>query len=157
MLPACGQIQGVADSPLNKSQREKRRAQVEAALAELAVEFVPLSDVEAADVSQRWLERFAARVKKTKGEWVVNGYRWHGFSYGLEPALSGEQALAAYRKQWPAPFLVFDERATCGYRCEGVYPDLSDVRQDLYVAHKRMKWTMVFTHEQPAIGPFFAE
>ena len=66
--------------------------------------------------------------------------------------------MSAYLGQWQAPFYVFDEALDSFARCEAQpYPDLSALRRDLYVAHQNLKWTAVFTHEQPHLGPFFAE
>jgi hypothetical protein len=113
---------------------------------------------ESSQIDRLWLRTFAQKVKDTHGEWVYRGFRWHGFSYNLQPCLSGRKALATYREQWPGEFFVFDEALTECLRCGRVadYPDLSLLRRDVYVAHHKMKWTMVFTHEQPEIGPFFA-
>jgi len=88
---------------------------------------------------------------------VYHGFRWHGFSYHLQPCLEGEPALNKYLNQWPAPFYVFDESlGFCALCSAESYPDLSNLHGDIYVAHKNMKWTMAFTHEYPHIGPFFA-
>jgi hypothetical protein len=34
--------------------------------------------------------------------------------------------------------------------------DFSQLRMDLYLMPPSLEWTMVFTHEQPGIGPFFS-
>jgi hypothetical protein len=95
-------------------------------------------------------------VRKEKGTPIYQGFRWHGFSFGIEPAKAGEAALSAYQAQWAAPFYIFDEKLEHCLKCEGQpFPNLSDLRADLYVVHHNMKWTMVFTHEEPDLGPFF--
>ena len=86
-----------------------------------------------------------------------NRFRWHGFSYGLQTAVTGADALSDYRRQWQAPYVIFDEEGTWAYSCTSEkYPDLTSLRADIYVAHHNMKWTMIFTHEQPDIGPYLA-
>ena len=125
-------------------------------LSSQGIQFTELSSVDAQRVEERWLQAFAARVKKEKGTPIYMGFKWHGFSYGIEPAKTGEVALRAYQSQWAAPFYVFDEKLDSCLKCEGQpFPNLSELRADLYVVHHNMKWTMVFTHEQPDLGPFF--
>ena len=122
------------------------------------VEFEEIAPEQREEVVKRWLHTFARSVKKTTGSWVYEGFMWHGFSWEFEEAIEGQKALSKYLGQWPAPFLVFDEDQTWCYRCKSeTYPDLTCLGADVYVAHHNMKWTMVFTHEQPDIGPFFRE
>jgi len=126
-------------------------------LRSLGVEVTELDASERRRVNSRWLRTFARGVMEQYGGFVYRGFRWHGFSYGVEPCVEGAAALAEYQRQPPAPFYVFDERLTFCARCSApAYPDLTSLRADLYVAHEDMGWTMAFTHEQPAIGPFFA-
>jgi hypothetical protein len=116
-----------------------------------------LSHDQAQEFERRWLAVFAANVKRRHKAWVYGGFRWHGFSYGLERCIEGSDAIARYSGQHPAKYVVFDEELeeTLSCKSEG-YPDLSSLGRDLYVSHANLKWTMVFTHEQPDIGPFFA-
>jgi hypothetical protein len=124
----------------------------------LGISVAHLLAEESYQIDRLWLSAFAQKVKDTHRKWVYRGFRWHGFSYNLQPCLSGRKALATYHAQWPAEFYVFDEALSECLRCERVadYPDLSPLGRDVYVTHHNMKWTMVFTHEQPQIGPFFA-
>jgi hypothetical protein len=122
------------------------------------VELAELDPQESRDVDRRWLDGFAWRVQQEKGVSIYGGYRWHGFSYHLQPCLEGGPALEAYLRQDNTSFYVFTESMDYCALCHSeTYPDLSTLRQDIYVAHRNMKWTMAFTHEQPHIGPFFAE
>ncbi len=122
------------------------------------VDFDPLNANEGREVIQYWHRTFAGNVKKSTGSWIHNRFRWHGFSYGYQNARAGDEAFNAYKNQWPAPYVVFDEDINWSYSCvSGSYPDFTSFSADIYVAHHNMKWTMVFTHEQPDIGPFFAE
>lgn len=133
-------------------------SQVQALLERDAVTFEPLSADDRDMVVKRWLQVYARNVKQQTGAWVHNSFKWHGFSHGYEAATEGEQALRAYQSQWSASYVIFDEDESWALACASqAYPDLSALGADLYVAHHNMKWTMVFTHEQPQDGPFFAE
>ena len=84
--------------------------------------------------------------------------RWHVFSFHRYPSLEGAAALSAYLGQWSAPFYVFNEALDFCALCDAQpYPDLSELRCDIYVTHQNLKWTVAFTHEQPHLGPFFAQ
>ena len=121
------------------------------------VTFEALSQEDTRATETAWLQKFANGVKQATGHWIHDRFRWHGFTYKYEPCLSGEEARNAYHDQWAAPFVIFNEDLTWAFRCSAErLPDFSDLRADIYVAHHNMKWTMVFTHEQPDIGPFFA-
>lgn len=118
-----------------------------------------LSSAELGEVCREWLQRFAARVRRQEGSWVFKGFKWHGFSYGIETCLAGESALRAYQST-KGRFFLFDENESFGFLCKTpfpVRPDLSQFRTDIYLVDSDFSWTMVFTHEQPEIGPFFAE
>jgi hypothetical protein len=123
------------------------------------VELRELSKADLASVCNQWLRRFASRVKNQEDTWVYRGFKWHGFSYGIEPCLSGEAALSAYGKT-KGRFYVFDEEGSYGYFCKTAFPfrpDLAEFHADIYVTSADFSWTLAFTHEQPQIGPFFAE
>lgn len=120
------------------------------------VEFESLCNERRLKTEKSWLQTYAANVKMQTGSWVHAGFMWHGFSYGYERAVEGNAALQKYQNNWPAPFIVFDEQLTWAFRCDSTqYPDFSKFGADIYVAHHNMKWTMVFTHEQPHQGPYF--
>ena len=115
--------------------------------------FAPLPATEARALDQRWLATFASSLAVKQ-----RAYRWHAFSFHRNPCLNGVAALSAYRSQWSAPFYVFDETLSFCALCEAKsYPDLSALRRDIYVTHHNLKWTMAFTHEQPDLGPFYAQ
>lgn len=134
-----------------------KKSQIEHFLISQSVDFVPLSPVESEQVKTDWLATYALRVKKNTGAWIHNGFRWHGFSYGLQSAITGSDAVVGYQKQWPASYVVFNENNDWAYSCTSDrYPDFTSFQADIYVAHHNMKWTMVFTHEQPDLGPYLA-
>ena len=134
-----------------------KKIHIESFLSALEVDFYPVQSDESEQLKKLWLFAYAARVKNETGLWIHNRFRWNGFSYGHQTAVSGSDALIAYQSQWQAPYVIFDEEDTWAYLCTSEkYPDLTSFRADIYVAHHNMKWTMVFTHEQPDIGPYFA-
>ena len=127
-------------------------------LDDFGAAFSVLSKEDSQEFERRWLETFARNVKAHHGKWIYRGLRWHGFSYNLQPYdRRGLRAIDTYLAQWPAEYVVFDEDLQEALRCRSErYPDLSPLVQDIYVSHANLKWTMVFTHEQPDIGPYFA-
>ena len=134
-----------------------RTSEIDALLSDLGAEFRQMTQTESDRVRQQWLHAFAKNVKAETGVWVHNRFRWHGFSYGLQTALEGAAALNSYQTQWRAPYVLFDEEDHWAYACTSqAYPDFTRFHEDIYVAHHNMKWTMVFTHESPDIGPYFA-
>lgn len=127
-------------------------------LDDFGATFSVLARDELQEFERRWLETFACHVKAHHGKWIYRGFRWHGFSYNLQPYdKRGSRAIETYLAQCPAKYVVFDEELKEALRCmSDRYPDLSPLGNDLYVTHANLKWTMVFTHEQPDIGPYFA-
>ena len=131
--------------------------QIEDFLTEHEVDFRAAPADESEQFKKQWLLTYVPRVKKETGEWIHNRFRWHAFSYGYQSATTGTEALIAYQRQWQASYVIFDEEDSWTYFCSSKkYPDFSSLRADIYVAHHNMKWTMVFTHEQPDIGPYLA-
>jgi len=97
-------------------------------------------------------------VKATTGKWQYEGHDWHAFSWGFSRALEGDAARAAYQKQAAAEWVVLAPgRDPSAWSCRGAPPpDLSPLGWDLYVFDPACEWTMVFTHEQPTIGPYYS-
>ena len=129
---------------------------IEEFLVSQRVEFDPIELADAKEVEKRWLHAFAQNVKKETGSWIFNKFKWHGFRCKYESALEGKNALRRYHEQWPAPYYLFDEGGNWCYQCQSdKYTDFTGLRDDIYVAHHNLKWTMVFTHEQAHDGPYF--
>jgi len=127
-----------------------------ATLISMGVELADVSEQERSLVDQRWMAAFAYQGTAECHVSSYRIYRWHAFSYRKQPCLEGAQALEEYLAQWQAQFYVFNEALSfCALGESETYPDLSGLHEDLYVTHHNMKWTMVFTHEQPHTGPFF--
>ena len=85
-------------------------------------------------------------------------FRWHPFGLGLLPCLRGPAAMAAYQESPLAPFFIFDDDMIFCAKCHGDhFPDLSVLKEDLYVVEGCLRWTMAFSHDQPKRGPYFAK
>ncbi len=110
---------------------------------------------------QTWREIYCAPVHAATGKWVIGGaggYSWHTFSYEYFPCLEGRRALAEYSAQPVGEIIVLTERCNdLAFRStEADLPDFSDLYQDVYVAPSNFAWSMVFTHERDAFGPYFS-
>lgn len=107
-----------------------------------------------------WLDTYAHQVRAKHGKWVVDGYRWHGFSSRLVPSVDGDDAIDHYLDQWASETVLFDEQLTFCLRCEKTKPHRSIVESlgfhDFYLCHHNMKWTLALTHESGWLGPYFS-
>lgn len=127
-------------------------------LSDHSTDAVNLSREATEQFNVAWLKTFASLIKKEHGAYIYLNYRWHGYSFRVQPCTSGKEAIESYKRQANSPFYVFNESLSYCALCKAEeYPDLSSLQRDIYVAHHKLKWTMAFTHEQPQIGPFFAE
>ncbi len=141
-----------------KKMNEEEKKRISEFLLNHSVSAIDLSKEAAEKFSEQWVRIFAPLVKKEHGVYIHRGYRWHAYSYRLQPCIEGEEAINKYRHQPDSPFYVFNESLSYCALCKADrYPELSGLHTDIYVTHNKMAWTMAFTHEQPQIGPFFAE
>ncbi len=110
-------------------------------------------------IQKAWLQAFCQEVKARRGRWIHNGSMWHAFSFDYCACLRGLKALAAYERVQGGPCYAFNEDMDtgCGFTATAGPPDLTSSKDDWYVCAQDMGWTMVFTHEQPELGPFFAK
>ena len=95
-------------------------------------------------------------VHQSTGKYRYLGFHWHAFSYEFTAAQSGPSALEAYLSLESQPVLVIPEdwRNSCGVRCSGHgLPDLTELRDDLYVFPESLEWSMAFTRFFPAADP----
>jgi hypothetical protein len=115
-------------------------------------------EVERWRLMQAWRGLFARAVWDRYGKWVHRGYHWHAFSSGLVPAKHGARALQLYLAERVTTLLVLPEdEGGSGLSCRVVAPvDFSPLRLDLLVAPPSLEWTIVFTHEQPELGPYYS-
>jgi len=108
---------------------------------------------------QSWREIYCAPVHAATGRWTPGGGpSWHTFSQGSYPSLRGKPAWREYEAQESAELLVLpEEDHVTAIRCASPSPlDFSGLFIDVYVAPPSFAWTMVFTHEHPDYGPYFA-
>lgn len=107
---------------------------------------------------QAWREIYCAPVQAATGKWTIAGIGWHAFSDGYFPSLRGQRALDQYRAQESNDLLVLpeDDRETA-IRCTSSTPVDFSGMGDVYIAPTSFAWTMVFTHEDPDYGPYFAQ
>ena len=128
---------------------------------ELARRTAAVAEISPADTARlwdRWDQTFGRPVRERTGKPVFGGIRWHAFSWSFTRAESGQRALELYAAEPGAELVVLLE----GYDrpsfrlSEGSPIDFSRCGMDLYVIPGSFDWTMVFTHEQPWIGPFFS-
>ncbi len=89
---------------------------------------------------------------------VYRKIRWHAFSYGFSAHQSGADALSSYlAHRLPGKLYLLDEMGREGYQFSSSCPiDFSTCARDIYIFPETMEWTMVFTHEQPHFGPYYA-
>jgi len=118
----------------------------------------PLDPETSASVQQRWLEQYCSNVKAQTGDWIHLGFRWHAYSYGFEVAVSGDEARDLYRSKDQSTYLIYFESYGQLFDCVGpACPDLSGLKDDVYLFPADLSWTMIFTHEEGiGFGPFFA-
>jgi len=119
---------------------------------------VPLSHRETWSWQQRWRTVFAKELHAATGKWVFNDFDWHVFSFGHHESKMANAAWAEYRRLEPCSFLVLsaENRRTFGFTCNGKPPDRLKAGIDILVTPTSLEWTMVFTHEEPVCGPYFA-
>lgn len=129
-------------------------------LEERGASVEPLSKKEVKELWQRWCEIYCQPVKARTGSYCYKGIFWHTYSWNFFPSKSGQKALTCYQSEPLCPVLIIPEPwpRYPEVRCSAPqHLDLSDLLLDLYVFPETLDWTLVFTHEQPSIGPFFAK
>jgi hypothetical protein len=127
-------------------------------LASAGCEPVQLADKEVWSWQQRWRAVYAKELHAAIGKWTFNGFDWHVFSFGHHESKTGDAAWVEYGRLEPCSFLVLsaEDRWTFGFSCSGKPPDRLKAGIDVLVTPTSLEWTMVFTHEEPACGPYFA-
>lgn len=107
-----------------------------------------------ADEARQWAHRWLEVFGRDRQGMSTKAYMWHVLSGGRYPSVSGEQAAAAYAEQTGAEFVVLsNDRISAVLSC--VRPE-SRTWSDCYVFPPNLAWTMVFTHEDGWLGPYFA-
>ena len=106
---------------------------------------------------QAWREVYCAPIHAATGKWTRGGFGWHTFSDGHFPSLRGRRALEQYSAQESNDLLVLPEDDhEKAIRCTSRVPVNFSEMGDIYIAPSSFAWTMVFTHEDPEYGPYFA-
>lgn len=124
-------------------------------LQQVSAASVPRAEVHA--LQREWRRVFAHRVKTLTGKDVYLGFDWHAFGYSLVYSLAGDEARSAFRAGVCESFYVLphmDEYG--GYRCHAsTLPQFDRKNIDAYICPFDFGWTMVYTHEGDAFGPYF--
>ena len=103
-----------------------------------------------------WRRVYARPLGRATGVWHRGKYDWHVFSHRDTFALEREAARAAYHAQACKVLLVItDDKRRPGYRVVSAEPVVPD-EADAYVFPPDLAWTMVFTHEDGWLGPYFS-
>jgi hypothetical protein len=128
-------------------------------LTEAGCQPVEMTDKDVWSWQQGWRTVFAKELHAATGKWVLLDIDWHVFSYEHHKSKTGDAAWNEYRRMEPCSFVVLsaESRQTFGFACEGKPPDRLKARIDIIVAPTSLEWTMVFTHEEPMYGPYFAK
>lgn len=132
---------------------------IEAALTAAGADWILLPRREARQAQRRWRATYRLCSTLAGRRWSRNDLEWHVFSFDTFPHLTGEAALAEYRKQAPAEFFVWlEHRDSPCFRCRGgTLPDFSAGRVDIHIFPADLAWTMAFTHEESlGLGPYFS-
>jgi hypothetical protein len=117
-----------------------------------------ISRQEKQQLQQQWRAAFAFNLRTQMARRQSSDRDWRVFSTKQAVCREGAVAISLYsRVRVPDFFIVPEDEGLPGLRCTGdTPPDLSVLQLDLYVSPPDFTWTMVFTHEQPWHGPYFA-
>jgi len=97
-----------------------------------------------------WLETYG----KDKDGVNAKAYMWHVFSANRYPSLTGSDAMAEYKAQVAAEYVVLSNDRKTAFTTD-LLP-IASFLSDWYVFPKNLAWTMAFTHEDGWLGPYFA-
>ena len=101
-------------------------------------------------IEKAWMDVYC----KNKQGFNTKDYKWHIFSGGRFPSISGEKALTKYRSQNAAKYIVMSNDHELAILTD-LKPESCNL-SDYYVFPVNMAWTMAFTHEEGWLGPYFA-
>jgi hypothetical protein len=108
------------------------------------------SKEEAIVLANSWLSIFGEKPAPH-----MHDFMWHVFSYGSYPSVALQKAHDAYQNIASPEYVVLSND-----RDEAFITDqkpTSSCFSDYYIFPKNLAWTMVFTHEDGWLGPFFAK
>ena len=128
-------------------------------LQERGLRFTPVSDIGA---KGNWTKLFAALIPKEDRKLVhFEQYKWHLFSFELLPALTDDEARAAFDAQEQDTVYLFLQHTKEAYRVENAHLFKAEDFDhdfipfpDIYLFSPEGKWTYIHTHEIMC-GPYF--
>ncbi|MGE0826731.1 MAG: DUF4275 family protein [Candidatus Binatia bacterium] len=130
------------------------------------IDCVQQRGVSAAEISRQekqhlqlqWRAIFAFHLPRP-GRLTTVHRNWHIFSTKQAVCRGGKTAFDLYARVPVTDFFIIPEQDDLpGLRCTASDPpDLSALQLDLYVSSADFSWTMVFTHDHPWHGPYFAQ
>ncbi len=100
---------------------------------------------------EQWLSRFG----QSRGTVDTDSFLWHVFSFGSYPSVSRAPALEKYHGHQAVEYVVVSNERDEGFITSTRPTETSLL--DWLVFPMNFAWTMVFTHEDEWLGPFFAE
>lgn len=129
---------------------------------------ITLEPADRATILSQWDSDFDGQVSpaaKATARHYTNQFRWHLFSFELLPALTGEEARAAFDRQprqelyiffdcAPECFRVKNAQLLCSADVEALRENSSLNHSDLYFYDPANHWTYVRPHEDYC-GPYF--
>ena len=116
-----------------------------------------LTEQETDEFRIAWRRCFARKLDPKLSAESGKGFDWHTFSYNKTPHLAGDDARNAYRAKGAERELIVLPHSGegSGFRTTDL-PDFSGKSLDVYIFPEDLSWTMVFTHEDGWLGPYFA-
>lgn len=101
-------------------------------------------------LAETWLTVFGQQLAPH-----MHDYMWHVFSYASYPSVAQHEALSAYAGVTSPEYVVLSNDQDEAFLTDQK-PSSCSLR-DYYVFPKNLAWTMVFTHEDGWLGPYFAK
>ncbi|WP_020410218.1 DUF4275 family protein [Hahella ganghwensis] len=124
---------------------------------EIEFDFGPGKVVKTFDLNQSrqvgrdWMSVYC----KNEQGYNTKAFKWHIFSGGGYPSVSGEEARAAYGQHEATLYVIMPNTGGCAVLTDAKPTSCS--LSDYYVFPENLAWTMAFTHEEGWLGPYFAK
>jgi hypothetical protein len=135
----------------------KRTSSVARALDKAGQRGVELTLEQTESLRDAWRRIYARPLKRSLGVWHRGRYDWHVFSYGDTHALDRADALNAYHaEKCTELFVLPNDKHELACRITTKRPPALEGAADVYVFPPDLSWTMVFTHEDGWLGPYFS-
>ena len=108
------------------------------------------STEETLNIEKKWMSVFC----KQKQGLNTKQFKWHIFSGGRYPSITGEASVQEYSKQYANEYILLANNGNLAI-LTNTKPFECNI-SDFYVFPHNMAWTMAFTHEDGWLGPYFA-